>query len=170
MRCFVIMGVAGCGKSTVGAALAQQAGATYLDGDDLHPPGNIAKMSAGLPLDDEDRAPWLDLVGQALRDRAGTCLIGCSALKRTYRDRIRRAAQEPVGFLHLAGPREVIEARMSQRTGHFMPVALLDSQFATLEPLQPDETGLAVDIDQSFESVVAALAAEVARQSLQAGE
>ena len=157
------MGVAGCGKSTVGAALAERMAARYIDGDDLHPAANIAKMSRGQPLCDADRAPWLDLVGKALRDHNGVCLIGCSALKRIYRDRIRLAAGEAVGFLHLAGGREVIEARMSQREGHFMPVALLDSQFAALEPLEDDEDGLAVDIDQSFEAVVADLIARITR-------
>ena len=155
------MGVAGCGKSTVGAALADRLGARYLDGDDLHPPANIAKMSTGHPLTDADRAPWLDRVGQTLRNQPGLCLIGCSALKRAYRDRIRAAAGEPVGFLHLTGSRAVIESRMAARTGHFMPVALLDSQFATLEPLQPDETGIAVDIDQPLADVVAELRARL---------
>ena len=151
------MGVAGCGKSTVGAAVAKATGATYLDGDDLHPPENIAKMSAGQPLNDTDRAPWLAKVGQTLRDHVGVTLIGCSALKRSYRDIIRDAAGDPVCFLHLSGSRTVIESRMSQRTGHFMPVALLDSQFATLEPLQPDEQGVVVDIDQPLEDIVAKL-------------
>ena len=161
MRCFVVMGVAGCGKSTVGAALARRIGAAYLDGDDLHPPGNIAKMSSGQPLSDADRAPWLDLVGQALRDHDGACVIGCSALKRAYRDRIRDAAGVPVGFLHLAGSRQVIESRMNARSGHFMPLALLDSQFATLEPLQADEAGVAVDIDQPLGDIVAELLARL---------
>lgn len=154
MRCFVIMGVAGCGKSTVGAALADRIGATYLDGDDLHPPANITKMTRGEALNDADRAPWLDRVGQTLRDHKGTCVIGCSALKRMYRDRIRTAAGEPVGFLHLAGKHSVIAARMGSRTGHFMPLALLDSQFAALELLQSDEAGIAVDIDQTMDAVV----------------
>lgn len=152
------MGVAGCGKSTVGAALARATGAVYLDGDDLHPAVNIAKMSAGQPLTDSDRAPWLRRVGETLRDTPGPVLVGCSALRRLYRDMIRSAAAEPVGFLHLAGSRAVIEARMSLREGHFMPVSLLDSQFATLEPLGTDEAGVAVDIDQPFEAVVQCLA------------
>ncbi len=150
----VVMGVAGCGKSTVGAGVADRLGAVYFDGDDLHPPGNIAKMSAGTPLNDEDRAPWLDLVGQALGDAKGPTLIGCSALKRIYRDRIRLAANAPVCFLHLNGTRAVIESRMSAREGHFMPVSLLDSQFATLEALQADENGGPIDIDQRLEDVI----------------
>ncbi len=155
----IIMGVAGCGKSSVGAAMAEALGAVYSDGDDLHPQSNIDKMSAGTPLNDDDRAPWLDLVGEALRDASGPVLVGCSALKRRYRDRIRAAAGAPVTFLHLSGSRAVIEARMSAREGHFMPVALLDSQFATLEPLQDDELSVIVDIDQTFEAVVAESAA-----------
>lgn len=151
----VIMGVAGCGKSSVGDALAGALTAQYFDGDDLHPPANIAKMSAGTPLNDADRAPWLDTVGQRLAAVDAPILIGCSALKRSYRDRIRRYAGGPVTFLHLNGTRAVIETRMSAREGHFMPVALLDSQFATLEPLQDDELSVIIDIDQPFEGVVA---------------
>lgn len=148
------MGVAGCGKSSVGAEMAERLSARYFDGDDLHPPENIEKMSAGHPLDDADRAPWLSLVGAALSAAESPILVGCSALKRKYRDIIRDAAGGPVVFVHLAGAREVIEARMSQREGHFMPVSLLDSQFAALEDLQPDETGVVIDIDQPFDAVV----------------
>ncbi len=148
------MGVAGCGKSTVGAAVAERLDAVYLDGDDLHPPENIAKMSRGEPLTDADRAPWLQRVGETLRGRTDLCLIGCSALKRIYRDIIRDAAGEAVGFLHLSGSRDVIAERMGQREDHFMPLALLDSQFAALEALQPDEDGIAVEIEQPLEAVV----------------
>ena len=155
----VIMGVAGCGKSTVGAALARETGIPYRDGDDLHPPENIRKMSKGTPLTDKDRAPWLAKVGLALKP--GNLMIGCSALKRGYRDIIRDQADGPVLFLHLAAPIELIRERMKARTGHFMPPALLDSQFATLEPLQPDEAGSVIDIDQSFEGVVTACAQEL---------
>lgn len=154
----IIMGVAGCGKSSVGAALADQLGATYEDGDDLHPAANIEKMSAGIPLDDADRAPWLDQIGARLGAARAPLMIGCSALKRIYRDRISAAAGGPVFFLHLAGTRAVIEARMSAREGHFMPVSLLDSQFADLQSLGPDEHGGAVDIDQSLDDVVSTAA------------
>ena len=150
----IIMGVAGCGKSSVGAALAEALGALYEDGDDLHPQSNIDKMSAGIPLGDADRAPWLDQIGARLGAADRPLMIGCSALKRIYRDRIRAAARGPVYFLHLAGARSVIEGRMSAREGHFMPVSLLDSQFADLEPLGGDEDGIAVDIDQPLEDVV----------------
>lgn len=151
----VLMGVAGCGKSSVGAALSAAMGLPYVDGDDLHPSANIAKMSAGQPLTDVDRLPWLDLVGQALRP--GPMIIGCSALRRAYRERITAAAGGPVCFVHLAGSRAVIEARMRARQGHFMPPALLDSQFATLEPPAPDENAISVDIDQPMARIVAAV-------------
>jgi carbohydrate kinase (thermoresistant glucokinase family) len=150
----IVMGVAGCGKTSVGTALAGFVEATYLDGDDLHPAANIEKMSAGIPLDDEDRWPWLDLIGGRLRDADGPVLIGCSALKRAYRDRIRMCAATPVVFIHLEGSRDVIERRMKAREGHFMPPSLLRSQFDTLEDLQADEAGFAVDIDQPREAVV----------------
>jgi gluconokinase len=161
MRCFVIMGVSGCGKSSVGAAVAAAIGAGFIDGDDLHPDDNIAKMARGEPLTDADRAPWLDRVGQALHDAPGRCIIGCSALKRSYRDRIAAAAGEPVMFLHLSGNRDVLLARMSRRQGHFMPVSLLDSQLATLEPLQDDECFARTDIDQPFEAVVSNLVEKI---------
>ncbi len=149
----VIMGVAGSGKSTVGVALAARTGAVYIDGDDLHPAANIRKMSAGTPLTDEDRAPWLDRVAETLRAARGPVLIGCSALKRRYRDRIRDRVGGPVIFVHLSGSREVIEARMSAREGHFMPASMIHSQFAALEQLGGDEAGFAVDIDQTLEAV-----------------
>ncbi|MEO8241484.1 MAG: gluconokinase [bacterium] len=153
MMRLVIMGVAGCGKSTVGAGLATRSGVPYRDGDDLHPAANVAKMAAGTPLTDDDRWPWLDLVARALATDA-PLMIGCSALKRSYRDRIRHGAGGPVLFVHLSGARKVIEARMAGRTGHFMPVALLDSQFATLEPPAADEWHLTVDIDQPLNAIV----------------
>lgn len=152
----VVMGVAGCGKSRVGAALAARLGAAWRDGDDLHPAANIEKMARGEPLTDADRAPWLVLVGAALRAADGPIVIGCSALRRRYRDAIRNAAEQPVAFVHLTGSRDLIAARMAAREGHFMPLSLLDSQFAALEPLAPDETGVAVDIDAAPGAVVAA--------------
>lgn len=153
-RRMVLMGVAGCGKSSVGAALAARTGGIYRDGDDLHPPQNIAKMSAGIPLGDEDRWPWLSLVGEALAGREGIVILGCSALKRVYREHITKHAGGPVTFIHLAGSRALIEGRMKAREGHFMPPALLDSQFATLEPPQADENAVAVDIGQSLEAII----------------
>ncbi|WP_083541807.1 gluconokinase [Sinorhizobium americanum] len=160
-RRMVLMGVAGCGKSSVGAALAKRIGAVYFDGDDLHPAENIAKMSKGIPLEDEDRWPWLSRVGEALAAGTGPTIIGCSALKRAYRQHIERTAGEPVTFIHLAGTVEVIERRMKERQGHFMPPALLASQFAALEPPGPDENAISVDIDQPLDAVVEAIAAQL---------
>lgn len=148
----VIMGVSGCGKSTFGAALGGALGIPYRDGDDLHPPANVEKMRAGIPLTDDDRWPWLDRVAATLRDEAPV-IVGCSALRRAYRDRIRAGAGGPVQFVHLTGSREVIAARMADRKGHYMPPSLLDSQFATLEPPGPDEA-ISIDIDQSLTRLI----------------
>ena len=152
-RRLVIMGVSGCGKSSVGARLAARLGLNYRDGDDLHPPENVAKMRAGMPLTDGDRWPWLDRVGQVLLAEAPV-IVGCSALKRAYRDRIRTAAGGPVTFVNLAGSQEVIAARMALRQGHYMPLSLLDSQFAALEPPAAEEA-ITVSIDQPLEALVA---------------
>ncbi|MDN0196011.1 gluconokinase [Streptomyces sp. S.PNR 29] len=149
----VVMGVAGTGKTTIGPLLAARLGVPYAEGDDFHPPANIDKMSAGVPLTDEDRWPWLDALGSWAHGRAGLGgVVSCSALKRSYRDRLRAAAPGLV-FVHLTGDRALIEDRMSHRQGHFMPTALLDSQFATLQPLQADETGVAVDVAGSPEEI-----------------
>ncbi|WP_377298261.1 gluconokinase [Rhizobium sp. SGZ-381] len=158
----VLMGVAGSGKSSVGEALAGKIGARYFDGDDLHPKANIEKMSRGEALNDDDRWPWLTLVGEALAKADGRLIIGCSALKRIYRDHIRAKAEGPVIFVHLSGSRAVISARMGARTDHFMPTTLLDSQFAALEPPAADEHAITVDIDQSLDGVVAQIAARLA--------
>lgn len=149
--CIIVMGVSGCGKSRIGEALAKTLGLRFFDGDSLHPPANIAKMSRGEALNDTDRAPWLDTVGAALGTRAD--VIACSALKRAYRDRIRAQAPDTV-FVHLAGDRAVLAARVASRPGHFMPPALLDSQLTTLEPLQPDEAGIVVDLAQTPAQIV----------------
>lgn len=149
----VVMGVSGCGKSSVGIALAEALGARFIDGDDLHPEANKAKMGAGIPLDDSDRWPWLDLVGQALAEGAGT-VIACSALKRAYRDRIRAAAPGTL-FVHLHGSREILAQRLGARTGHFMPATLLDSQLAILEPLGSDEAGCVLNVKDPISDLVA---------------
>ncbi len=152
----VVMGVSGCGKTTVGALLAARLGAAFVDADALHPAGNVAKMAAGQPLTDADRWPWLDLAAAALRDRAPV-VMACSALRRAYRDRLRAAGG--VCFLHLAAPQPVIAARMATRHGHFMPPSLLASQYATLEPPGPEEA-LELDARLSPKALVdAALAA-----------
>ncbi|MCX4702056.1 gluconokinase [Streptomyces sp. NBC_01352] len=149
----VVMGVAGTGKTTIGPLLAARLDVPYAEGDDFHPQANIDKMSAGTPLGDADRWPWLDAIGAWAHERAGLGgVVSCSALKRSYRDRLRAAAPGVV-FVHLAGDRKLIEDRMTHRQGHFMPTALLDSQFATLQPLQADEAGVAVDVSGSPEEI-----------------
>jgi gluconokinase len=153
----VVMGVSGCGKSSVGIALAEALGARFIDGDDLHPEANKAKMGAGIPLDDDDRWPWLDLVSKALAEDASTftgTVIACSALKRSYRERILAGAPNTF-FIHLDGSREILQQRLGNRTGHFMPATLLDSQLATLEPLADDEPGAVIDIDQLISQIIA---------------
>lgn len=140
------MGVSGCGKSTVGALLAEQENAAFLDGDSLHPEANIVKMAAGIPLNDDDRRPWLRAIGDRFAAAgAAPLVIACSALKRSYRDLIRSAAPD-VQFVHLAGREELLMSRMSTRPGHFMPPSLLQSQLNTLEALEPDESGVVLDI------------------------
>jgi len=149
----VVMGVSGSGKSTVGAALAQRYGVPFEDADDLHPSANIAKMSAGQPLTDEDRYPWLELIGEWLSVHRDGGVISCSALKRRYRDQLRQHLRG-LAFVHLEGSHEVITQRQASRPGHFMPASLLASQFATLEPLEPDERGVVIDVDQSVDEIV----------------
>ena len=146
------MGVSGCGKSRIGTDFAKAIGARFVDGDALHPEANIAKMSRGAPLDDTDRAPWLDRVGQVLQAEA--TVVACSALKRLYRDRIRAMAGAPVVFLYLRGKRETLLKRMATRPGHFMPVSLLDSQLATLEPPGEDEAHRVADIEARPAAIV----------------
>ena len=153
MKPLVVMGVSGSGKSTVGAALAQRLRVPFADADDLHPPENIAKMSAGEALDDADRYPWLEAVGAWLADHADGGVVGCSALKRKYRDQLRSHAPG-LQIVMLEGSREVIERRQASRPGHFMPASLLTSQFATLEPLAPDEDGVVLDVDQGVDQIV----------------
>lgn len=147
------MGVSGSGKSTVGAALADRLEVPFADADDLHPPANVAKMRAGEPLDDEDRRPWLDEVGHWLAAHAEGGVMSCSALKRAYRDQLRRHAPHVV-FVHLHGDREVIARRQAARTEHFMPASLLDSQVAILEQLEEDEPGFAIDVRLSPHEIV----------------
>ncbi|MGB3324414.1 MAG: gluconokinase [Mycolicibacterium fortuitum] len=149
----VVMGVSGSGKSTVGAALAQRMRVPFADGDDFHPAANIAKMSAGHALDDTDRYPWLEAIGGWLAEHRDGGVMSCSALKRKYRDQLRHHCPEVV-FLCLSGSPEVIRRRQASRPGHFMPAALLDSQFATLEPLGTGEAGVAIDVDQSIDDIV----------------
>lgn len=144
-RTLVVIGVSGSGKSTVGAALAQRLGVPFEDADHLHPSANIAKMASGQPLTDGDRHPWLDTVGEWLATHPGG-VMSCSALKRAYRDRLRRWCPS-VYFLHLRGQPELIARRLAARPGHFMPATLLHAQLDTLEPLGADEPGVVIDID-----------------------
>lgn len=150
----VVMGVSGSGKSAVGAALAQRLRVPYADADDFHPESNVAKMTAGQALDDHDRWPWLEKIGEWLvehQDHGG--VMSCSALKRRYRDQLRRHTSD-TEFVHLHGTPDVITRRQASRPGHFMPASLLSSQFATLEPLEPDEWGTVIDVDQSIDAIV----------------
>ncbi len=152
----VVMGVAGAGKTTVATRLAARLGCQVADADEFHPPANIAKMAAGIPLQDDDRWPWLDAIAAWIRAHAEarrTAVVTCSALKRAYRD-VLRSASPGVVFVHLSGSPELIGERMRSRRGHFMPPALLASQLATLQPLDPDEPGLTVDVARTPEELV----------------
>ena len=141
----VVMGISGVGKSAVGHAVAELVGIEYADGDDFHPPANIAKMSEGTPLTDEDRWPWLEDIGRWLADHDETGgIISCSALRRAYRDVLTRHAPRTI-FLHLVGDHDLIRERMEHRE-HFMPASLLQSQEDTLEQLAADENGGVFDI------------------------
>lgn len=143
MEHLVVMGVSGTGKSTIGQLVASRLGRPLIEGDDLHPPENKAKMSAGIPLTDDDRGPWLRAVRDAM-DAAGVpTVVACSALRRSYRD-ILRTAQGRVRFAHLVDDPDDLARRMASRTEHFMPVTLLASQLATLEPLGDDEDGVTI--------------------------
>jgi len=156
MTVIVVMGVAGSCKTTVGRALAAALGVEYAEADEFHPQANIDKMSAGTPLTDADRAPWLAAIADWIREREHG-VVTSSALKRRYRDVLRSGGD--VWFAHLGGDRETLAARMRARTDHFMPVSLLDSQLADLEPLQPDEPGRVFDIARPPEDLVEAIRA-----------
>jgi gluconokinase len=155
------MGVAGSGKSTIGAAFARALDVEFVEGDDYHPPENVERMAAGVPLTDEDRAGWLRALARRLREAAGAgagLVMTCSALKRSYRDVLRAGAPD-VRFVFLRGPRALIAERLASRRGHFMPASLLDSQFATLEEPSPDEEAWVCDIRESPAALVAGLVA-----------
>jgi len=163
-----VMGVSGSGKTTVGAALAQRLRVPFADGDDFHPPANVARMAAGIPLTDADRAPWLQTLAGWLREHdAVGGVISCSALRRDYRDVLRAGIGRTV-FVHLDGSPEVVARRVEGRPGHFMPASLVRSQFATLEPLTPDERGLALDLDQPVDALVDAAAHALALPAVSA--
>ena len=158
---WVVMGVSGCGKSTIGQQLADACAYAFVEGDDFHPTANVDKMSAGQPLDDEDRRDWLRALRDRIRDARDHGLglvVSCSALKRSYRDLLREA-DPALRFVHLDGPRALIAERLSARRNHYMPPQLLDSQLATLEPLGGEEHGLRVDIRASPAQLVASILA-----------
>lgn len=151
----VVMGVAGCGKSTVAEAIHERLSYAYAEGDDFHPQANIDKMSAGIPLTDEDRWPWLQVINKWMvaREALGeNTVVSSSALKRSYREVL--SENVPTFFIHLSGTQELIQQRLNERKGHFMPPALLPSQFAILEPLSPDENGVEVSIEGSVDAMV----------------
>lgn len=162
---WVVMGVSGCGKSTVGQALATACGVAFVEGDQFHPPANVTKMSAGLALNDDDRADWLlalqAKVGEARQAGVGL-VLSCSSLKRRYRD-LLRAADPALRFAHLSGDRELIAGRMQARIGHYMPPSLLDSQFKDLQPLQDDEAGITLAITAPPAELVARILASGGR-------
>lgn len=149
----VVMGVSGCGKTTIGALLADALGVRFVDADSLHPRANVVKMAGGTPLDDDDRRPWLREVSRTLDAADDGLVVACSALKRDYRATIRRGAPD-VRFVHLHGSRETLSGRLQGRTEHFMPPALLESQLTALEQLTADEAGFVVDVDQPVEAIV----------------
>ncbi|MEL4320356.1 gluconokinase, GntK/IdnK-type [Leifsonia sp. YIM 134122] len=160
----IVMGVSGAGKSAVGSALAVRLGRPFVDADDLHPQTNVAKMAQGHPLDDDDRWPWLDAVGAAAIAAPGT-VIACSALRRSYRERLLVAAPDAL-FVELDVPRAELERRVRVRSHEFMPSSLLDSQLATLESLGADEPGFAVAVDpaESLDDLIARIEAELGRR------
>ena len=153
----VVMGVTSTGKSTIAMLVAEHHGWGFVEGDDLHPPRNVAKMQGGDPLDDEDRAPWLAAINERAREESAagrSTVITCSALKRRYRERLSQGV-DAMFFLHLHGDAGVLAARMAQRKGHFMPPGLLESQLDSLEPLEAGEDGAVVDVSGSVEEVAA---------------
>ena len=156
----VVMGVSGSGKSTVGRRIAERLDLDFLEGDDFHPPENVARMAAGIALNDSDRVGWLNVLAGRLRDaldRDRGLVLSCSALKRAYRDVLRCAAPD-LQLVYLEGPFELLAARMAARPGHYMPASLLQSQYAALEPPATDESPLIFKVDQPAAAIVDALA------------
>ncbi len=157
MTVAVVMGVSGCGKTTIAQGIAAQLGWAMQEGDALHPPANVAKMAGGTPLNDDDRAPWLAKIAERIDDwraRGVSGVVTCSALKRAYRD-ILVGGRRDVRIVYLRGDKAVIAARIAARRGHFMPPDLLDSQFATLAPPGADEHPIVVPVDQTREAMIA---------------
>jgi gluconokinase len=160
----VVMGVAGSGKTTIASGLAEKLGVPFVEGDSLHPIANVKKMASGIPLTDEDRWPWLAAIGMRMEVERLTghgVVVSCSALKHVYRDCLRKEVHGKVHFILLDGSRELITDRMKKRKGHFMPPALLDSQFATLEKPTPDEHAVILDISNPVPALLAEAAQAV---------
>ncbi len=158
---YVVMGVAGSGKSLIGAAFARALGVDFVEGDEYHPAENVRRMASGVPLTDEDRAGWLRALAARIGEARATgtgLVVTCSALKRSYRD-VLRAEADDLQFVFLRGPRALIAERLASRRGHFMPPSLLDSQFATLEEPSADEQAWVCDVRESPQDLVAALVA-----------
>ena len=157
---YVIMGVSGSGKSLVGAKLARELDIEFVEGDGLHPPDNVKRMAAGMPLTDDDRRGWLSAIAARLREakraRIGL-VVSCSALKRSYRDLLRSVGETEVRFVYLAGSRALLAERLAQRRSHFMPPSLLESQLSILEEPSPDEGAWVCDIRQAPDAIVADL-------------
>ncbi|CAN7190059.1 gluconokinase [Rhizobium leguminosarum] len=154
----IVMGVSGCGKSSVGEKLAEALHLAFVEGDALHPAANVEKMSKGIPLTDDDRMPWLDRIGEDIKaslEKSEGIIVSCSALKRLYRDRLRAAAGGNLFFVYLEGSRALLMKRMGERKGHFMPVSLLDSQLATLEVPTGEPGVVTVDIDDTVDGIAA---------------
>jgi carbohydrate kinase (thermoresistant glucokinase family) len=153
---YLIMGISGCGKSTVGRILAQTLGVDFVEGDDYHSRENVERMAVGIPLTDLDRADWLSALANRIRlarDSGTGVVLTCSALKRSYRDILRSGAPD-LQFIFLDGSRSVIAERLNERRGHFMPPSLLDSQLATLEKPSPDENAWTFDVSESAQEIV----------------
>ncbi|MHC1547983.1 gluconokinase [Phyllobacterium sp. K27] len=156
MMRIIVMGVSGSGKTSVGVAIAETLSLPFLEGDTLHPASNVEKMSSGIPLTDEDRWPWLDKIGAELAKAESGLVVSCSALKMSYRERLREKANGALAFIFLDGSAEVLRSHMNQRTGHFMPVSMLDSQLSTLESPVGETLVFRQDVSQSVDEIVAA--------------
>lgn len=150
----IVMGVSGCGKSTIAKGISSKLNIPFIEGDDLHPASNVEKMSQSIPLNDDDRWPWLDLLGYALKDKQDGVVASCSALKRSYRERLNTAVGDSILFIYLDGSRETLLKRVQTREDHFMPTSLLDSQLETLEIPDHKELSVSISIENSIDEII----------------